>query len=453
MTDHVPLRARPVPPQALLLSLGAMAIPVVSAFNAPSWMEGDVEVLMWLTALLPAFVLTYYKGWRGVSVALAGGMLILTATQIILILQGARESNWGLLLGVLVVFVTVSLGLGYFAELLDRERARAESRALTDSLTGLPNRRHAAVFLEAAFAACVRGHPLSVVLFDLDRFKRFNDTHGHQAGDQILSLFGGVLRASTRRMDISARYGGEEFISILVACGSEEAQGFAERVLQSIRSAEAPWGRVTASAGVASYEAGMGTPDLLVAAADRALYRAKESGRDQVAVWKTVAEASVKELGTPPTMARAALRSGAVVVVDDDPDVARAVGRVVKDLGYSTQVFTDPTEALAFLEQPAREVSLLLTDVMMPAMNGLALVERAYRLRPGLPVIFMSGYIQGEVTWPGVPGGVTGFIQKPLTRASLEAKLGEMLARCPVPGDEGPEPAAEVAAIAAGVHA
>jgi diguanylate cyclase (GGDEF)-like protein len=453
MTDHVPLRARRVPPQALLLSLGAMAVPVVSAFNAPSWMEGDVEVLMWLTALLPAFVLTYYKGWRGVSVALAGGMLILTATQIILLLQGTGEPNWRMLLGVLVVFVAVSLGLGYFAELLDRERARAESRALTDSLTSLPNRRHATVFLEAGFSACVRGQSLSVVLFDLDHFKLFNDTHGHQAGDQILSVFGGVLRSSTRRMDLSARYGGEEFISILVACGSEEAQGFAERVLQGIRSADAPWGRVTASAGVASYEAGMGTPDLLVAAADRALYRAKEAGRDRVAVWRTVAEGSVKEPGTPSTMARAALRSGAVVVVDDDPDVARAVGRVVQDLGYPTQVFTDPMEALAFLEQPSREVSLLLADVMMPAMNGLALVERAYRLRPGLPVLFMSGYIQGEVTWPGVPGGATGFIQKPLTRADLEAKLAETLARVSVPGDVEPEPAATVASTAGGIHA
>lgn len=453
MTDHVPLRARPVPPQALLLSLGAMAVPVVSAFNAPSWMEGDVEVLMWLTALLPAFVLTYYKGWRGVSLALAGGMLVLTATQIILLLQGTAEPNWRMLLGVLVVFVAVSLGLGYFSELLDRERARAESRALTDALTGLPNRRHAAVFLEAAFAACVRGQPLSVVLFDLDHFKRFNDTHGHQAGDQVLSAVGGVLRAATRRMDHSARYGGEEFISILVACGSEEAQGFVERVLQGIRSAEAPWGRVTASAGVASYEAGMGTPDLLVAAADRALYRAKESGRDRVAVWKTVPEASIRESGTPSTTVRAPPWSGAVVVVDDDPGVARAVGRVVKDLGYPTQVFTDPVEALAFLEQPAREVSLLLTDVMMPTMNGLTLVERAYLVRPGLPVIFMSGYIHGEVTWPGVPRGVTGFIQKPLTRASLEAKLAEMLARCPVPGDEGLEPAGALASTAGGVHA
>ncbi|MDP2956246.1 MAG: diguanylate cyclase [Longimicrobiales bacterium] len=444
---------RPLPPQALLLSLAAMAVPVVSAFNAPAWMEGDVELLMWLTALLPAFVLTYYKGWRGVSVALAGGMLILTATQIVLLLQGTEEFNWRLLLGVLVVFVAVSLGLGYFAELLDRERARAESRALTDSLTSLPNRRHAAVFLEAAFSACVRGQSLSVVLFDLDHFKLFNDTQGHRTGDEVLSVFGSVLRTSTRRMDLSARYGGEEFISILVACGSEEAQGFAERVLQGIRSAEAPWGRVTASAGVASYEAGMGTPDLLVAAADRALYRAKESGRDRVVVWKTVAEASMKQPGTPSTIARAGHRPGAVVVVDDDPDVARAVGRVVKDLGYPTQVFTDPMAALAFLEQPAREVSLLLVDVMMPAMNGLALVERAFRLRPGLPVIFMSGYIHGKVTWPGVPGGATGFIQKPLTRADLAAKLEETLAWAPVPGDVEPEPAAEVALTSAGIHA
>lgn len=442
---------RPLPPQALLLSLAAMAVPVVSAFNAPGWMEGDVELLMWLTALLPAFVLTYYKGWRGVSLALAGGMVILTGTQLALLLLGTGGSNWRLLFGVVVVFVAVSVGLGYFAELLERERSRAESMALTDLLTSLPNRRHASVFLEAAFSACVRGSPLCVIMFDLDRFKLFNDTHGHHAGDQILSAFGRVLYRSTRRMDLSARYGGEEFISILVSCGPAEGLGFAQRVLEGIRDANLPWGRVTASAGVASYEPGMGTSDLLVAAADRALYRAKESGRDRVTVWKTVAESSAEEAGEPPDTASADPGSGAVVVVDDDPGVARAVGRVVKDLGYPAQVFTDPLEALAFLEQAAREVRLLLVDVMMPVMNGLTLAERVSRIRPGLPVLFMSGYIHGKVTWPGVPGGATGFIQKPLSRVELEAKLAEVLTGDRPPGGAGAEPA--VAASSMGWHA
>jgi CheY-like chemotaxis protein len=141
------------------------------------------------------------------------------------------------------------------------------------------------------------------------------------------------------------------------------------------------------------------------------------------------------------------------VVVDDDPDVARAVGRVVRDLGYPTQVFTDPMEALAFLAHPAREVSLLLVDVMMPVMNGLALVERAYGLRPGLPVLFMSGYIHGEVTWPGVPGGAAGFIQKPVTRAGLEVKLADMLTMSPLQRDGRPEPAADLAWTAGRAHA
>jgi diguanylate cyclase (GGDEF)-like protein len=402
-----------------------MAIPVVSAFNAPTWMEGDVEVLMWLTALVPAFLLTFYKGWRGVSLSLALGMVVLTLTQIGLLLLGAPQPNWGLLLGVIVVFVGVSLGLGYFAEILARERSRAEAAALRDPLTGLPNRRHASVFLDAAFAAAIRGTPLAVVIFDLDHFKAFNDNHGHLAGDEILKIFGDLMKRSTRRMDLSARFGGEEFITVLADCGMEEARGFAQRVLEGIRGTRVPWGRVTASAGVACFEEGMGTPDVLVAAADQALYRAKGAGRDRVLTWEPTGSDEPLEPQAPGVPQE--VKAPRILVVDDDPEISGTLGRILKMLAYEPLVFSDSLEALAFLEGSQEEIALLLVDVLMPGMNGLTLVERVSRLRSGVPVLYMSGSIQGEVSWPGVPGASTGFLQKPLSIAELEKGVAEAL--------------------------
>ncbi len=152
--------------------------------------------------------------------------------------------------------------------------------SLTDPVVQLPNRRQLDFFLEKEFAAAQRGRPVSFVLFDLDHFKDFNDAHGHQAGDQALIRFADVLRTETRAMNLAARYGGEEFASVLSETTRAGAHGYAQRVRR--RMAAAWEGKLTVSAGVAVYAESMTTAAELVAAADRALYRAKQEGRNRV---------------------------------------------------------------------------------------------------------------------------------------------------------------------------
>lgn len=269
-----------VPPRALAISLAALAVPVYASFAVPE-SAGDQGILLWLLALVPAFLLAYYRGWRGAALALAVGMGILAVSQVALELTGRGVDDWQLLLAVVVAFIAISLGVGWSSELLHRARVRAEHLALTDELTGLANRRHAQVVLEQEFAAARRGRALAVVMFDLDRFKRYNDRHGHAAGDEALRGFGQILERTTRQMNLSARYGGEEFVSILSDTRLDGALAFVERVRKGLAEAALPHGGLTVSAGVAAFDPEMEAPGDLLAAADAALYRAKAAGRDR----------------------------------------------------------------------------------------------------------------------------------------------------------------------------
>ena len=272
----------PVPPRALGISVAALAVPVAAAFWTPESLL-DYAALMWLLALMPAFLLAYYRGWSGVATALAMGMATLSVTQaVVLWLQRPLPD---LLLGVVVAYLAISLCIGWLAEAYRSRIDDAMQLAFTDLLTELPNRRHARTFLSAEFAAAERGRPLAVVLFDLDGFKAYNDRWGHGAGDDALIAFSRVLEENTRQMNLSARFGGEEFLTVLSGSEEEGAAAFAERVRAGFLKQGLSRGALTVSAGVASYHYRMDDPDQLLAAADVALYRAKDGGRNQVHVF------------------------------------------------------------------------------------------------------------------------------------------------------------------------
>lgn len=146
--------------------------------------------------------------------------------------------------------------------------------SMTDPLTELPNRRHMQMFLEKEFAAAERGRALTVILYDLDNFKLYNDAEGHQAGDAVLRRFAEILAHQTRAMNLAARYGGDEFITILSDTDMEGGAIHAGRVMKAVREDEI-MARVGASAGMASYEPEMKTPDELLRKADEQLYAAK----------------------------------------------------------------------------------------------------------------------------------------------------------------------------------
>ncbi len=167
-------------------------------------------------------------------------------------------------------------------------RAELERLSVTDELTGLANRRHLDAELARELQRSERhARPFAVIMLDVDKFKPFNDTHGHPAGDAVLKRLARLLRDCARDVDTVARYGGEEFFLILPETSKEGAELMAERLRANTESCRfaidegAAEVSVTVSIGYAVFPAHGRTPDAMIEAADQALYRSKQQGRNR----------------------------------------------------------------------------------------------------------------------------------------------------------------------------
>jgi diguanylate cyclase (GGDEF)-like protein len=178
---------------------------------------------------------------------------------------------------------------------LEARIATLETQTQRDSLTGLFNRSHLDVTLQQEFERATRERtPLSVAFIDVDRFKAINDTFGHAIGDQVLASVAQRLQNEARQKDIVARYGGEEFVVVLTDTGAANAATVLQRMLASVRNTpfhtrSGASGTVTFSAGIATHMEGTAyfqSAPALLHAADDALYRAKDRGRECIVVYQ-----------------------------------------------------------------------------------------------------------------------------------------------------------------------
>jgi diguanylate cyclase (GGDEF)-like protein len=171
------------------------------------------------------------------------------------------------------------------ARLREREgQGELERLSVTDPLTGLYNRRHLMGTLANEVQRSRRTRrTFSVLLMDVDHFKQYNDTHGHLAGDAVLTKVADILRKMTRAVDSVARYGGEEFLVMLLETTIATGVVVADRIRARVAAEAFAGGKVTVSIGVAECPAHGDTPEELIASADAAMYQAKGAGRDRIA--------------------------------------------------------------------------------------------------------------------------------------------------------------------------
>jgi diguanylate cyclase (GGDEF)-like protein len=182
------------------------------------------------------------------------------------------------------------------------ERAEWQQRAnrfqlmsITDPLTGLHNRRYLEARLTEELSRSKRyNYPLSFMMIDIDDFKLYNDLNGHQAGDRALEIIAQCLHAALRKVDVASRYGGEEFSVLLPQTSLEEAGVLADRIRRRIMTTKfphgdtQPGGMVTASIGLSSFSPALNSAEAIVRAADRALYHAKNHGKNRAYAYQGI---------------------------------------------------------------------------------------------------------------------------------------------------------------------
>ena len=321
--------------------------------------------------------------------------------------------------------------------------ARMRQLSVHDALTGAYNRKGLEEEYERAWQQSRRyNFPLGVAIIDIDRFKDINDTHGHQAGDQVLREFSQLTHRVARGTDIVARYGGDEMVVILPQAGPADVIAFGERLLDAVHRhifcERVQNLQMTASIGVASSVVGhpAETSQGLLARADEALYRAKKAGRDRVALQQPdftsntggaeQADGAVATLDPSqraPSPRDEAAAKGRVLVVDDEPGIALLFARILKKQGYDAVIEHSATAALARLKTEGHSFDVLLTDLSMPDKSGLELLDEMRSINENLIKIVVTGNATLDNAVLSLRRGSYDFIEKPVVAEQLIAVI------------------------------
>ncbi|HEV2771074.1 MAG TPA: response regulator [Solirubrobacteraceae bacterium] len=317
-------------------------------------------------------------------------------------------------------------------ELLTRITNRVERVALyrslsdIDALTGVATRRTATERLERMLSLARRGQALALAVIDLDHFKQVNDEHGHAAGDRVLQRVGALLQATFRGEDIVARWGGEEFAVGLSASGTEDAARRLEHTLEVLRrerfaAADGRSFTVTFTAGVAGHPGDAEDLQGLFAAADAALYQAKNAGRDRVL------------LAGPRPRIRA--QRVDVVIVEDDPALSALLSDTLGTAGLSVRTIADGQSAVEALSgpEPALRARVALLDVDLPGMDGLTVLRRlaADRVLRGTRIVMLTARSAEVEVVTALELGAFDHVAKPFSLPILLQRVRRALESMP----------------------
>jgi diguanylate cyclase (GGDEF)-like protein len=348
--DRLPLWAFEASPLA-----GTVVVSLAVYFSGPEAATAYALFYLWV-ALAACYFLRPPVAFTHLGIASAAYALVLVVSPGHVMLPGL---TWAMVTGTLAVLGILMTTLRGQLDQLVKQLAAA---ARTDSLTQLANRRE----LEERFAAELErstrtARPLSIVVLDLDWFKEYNDRFGHSAGDRVLVLLAQALKRATRTSDVVARLGGEEFGVLAPETDETEAYLLSERLRAEVRSAFArETEKMTISCGVASFPIHGITLGELLHAADRALYEAKESGRDRSVVFKQAGVEGVEREQvaierTSPRLASLVSLAEAVDRRKGSPANSRRVARYAEALARKLRLPEEESERV--------RIAALLRDV------------------------------------------------------------------------------------------
>ncbi|MDY0144770.1 MAG: diguanylate cyclase [Kiritimatiellia bacterium] len=304
--------------------------------------------------------------------------------------------------------------------------------AYQDPLTGLLNRRGFDEELRRLWNLDdAQAFPLGLLIIDIDHFKTINDSFGHFVGDQVLKECAQRMQASVREDDLVCRYyGGDEMVVLLPRASRAEAQAAADRLLEKFRGEVICKGsydlRMTISIGACHIPAPVDpTGDRFLIQADRALYRAKQSGRNRACFADDLPDPISDTNGAAHPVAPAGMADTrrTVLVADDDLDVCRYFERVLTRDQFSVLMAHNGAEAIALLKQATGMVDVALIDLRLGEEDGLDLLKQLLALDSSIIGVIITGAATVDDAVGALRMGAYDFIQKPIASGQLTAVL------------------------------
>ena len=302
--------------------------------------------------------------------------------------------------------------------------------AIRDPLTGLLNRRAFDEELRWIWKQA-KDQPFSIGLLvvDIDHFKAVNDSYGHVVGDQVLKECAALAQASVRESDVVCRYyGGDELVVILPWADEAETRRVANRMIEAFRGAvlckDTYELRATISVGGSTVLAGPGhSAETFLIQADRALYRAKQTGRNKLCFADEVPPLPPAADGVAPAPAGFADPKRTVLVVDDDEALCRLFARMISRAGFSVLTAQTAADALAVAEREQGMIDVALVDLHIGPDNGLDLLKKLRALDESSIGIVITGQATLEDAVTSLQQGAYDFVQKPVAPPQLSATL------------------------------
>lgn len=315
--------------------------------------------------------------------------------------------------------VAVGVRIQSMRRQLTAVREDLERMALSDGLTGIYNHRYLRLRLDQEVAMSHRhDNPLALIMLDVDAFKMYNDTFGHEAGNQALMWLAQYITRHVRAVDVVARYGGEEFCVILPMTHSGAVIQIAERLCKGIEadSSKAELASAfTVSIGCARLAIGEAS-DELVQRVDHALYVAKRAGRNQCIMAETYGE----QTGVDPSNRRS--DSYTIMVVEDDSVLNRLLVKRLEKVGHQVLSAANGAEAMKLFQKYHPEV--VVTDWMMPQMDGLELCRQLRRtVGPYAYILLLTAKDTDEDKLEGFHSGVDDYLTKPFNEREMLARV------------------------------
>ena len=312
---------------------------------------------------------------------------------------------------------------------------------LRDPLTGTANRRAFDFELNRKMLEWTRQRTnFSLLILDIDHFKKINDTYGHQAGDHALQMVADTVQATTRAIDLVCRIGGEEFAVILPVSNRTESGRAAERIREAVADTKIVLKgkdlNLTVSVGVA-YTLKGDDPSLIYRRCDAALYASKQRGRNCTSfhdgancipfegVNQDKQSKPIRHGNAPEPMN---VTSSKVLIVDDDPSTVVIVKKYLKNAGFE-RISTELDSKAAVDEIKNLKPDLVLLDIHMPDVNGMEILQEVRQTNgiASTPVVFLTSSTDADLRVRALNMGASDFLNKPVVAAELVARVRNTL--------------------------